>query len=360
MEIKPFEMTVEKLVEGYRDDGQDGVAGYGGLLDIRPPFQREFVYNDKQRKAVIATVTQGHPLSVMYWAESNDGQYEIIDGQQRTISICQYCDNVFSFKDRYFHNLPEDKQEQILKYEPIVYVCQGEESEKLEWFETINIAGEPLTPQELRNAVYSGPWVSDAKRYFSRRNGPAYDVGGKYLKGATDRQEHLEAAINWISGGLIEDYMGSHANDKSAEPLWDYFTTVIEWVEKTFPTYRKEMKGLPWGALYRDHSDSNLDPDALEEEIKHLLQDDDVTSNKGIYQYLLTGEERHLNLRTFDDKVRRKVYEKQNGICAVTGEAMNIDDMEADHIKPWSKGGATIETNCQMVSKAYNRRKGAR
>ena len=96
MKITLTKITVRDLVEDYHDDGEGGVRGYGGKLDIRPPFQREFVYKDKQRDAVIETINKGFPLNVMYWAVRQDGTYEVIDGQQRTISVAQYVKGDYS------------------------------------------------------------------------------------------------------------------------------------------------------------------------------------------------------------------------------------------------------------------------
>ena len=195
MEITLHQIKVRALVEGYVDNQEDGVRAYGGRLDVRPPYQREFVYNEKQRDAVIDTLTQGFPLNVMYWAVRDDGTYEIIDGQQRTVSICQYVNGDYAYMMRYFHNLTDDEKEQILEYELQVYFCSGTDSEKLRWFKTINIAGEELTEQELRNAVYAGPWLADAKRYFSKSNCAAYNMGNKYVIGEVNRQKYLETAI---------------------------------------------------------------------------------------------------------------------------------------------------------------------
>jgi len=210
MNIDLHEITVRDLVEGYHDDGEGGVRGYGGKLDIRPPFQREFVYKDKQRDAVIETINNGFPLNVMYWAVRQDGTYEVIDGQQRTISAAQYVEGDYTLDGLYFFNLQDDQKERILDYELQVYVCDGTDSEKLAWFRVINIAGEKLTDQELRNAVYAGSWVSDAKRYFSRNGCPAQGKGSPYLNGSSIRQDYLETAIKWINDGKIEDYMGVH------------------------------------------------------------------------------------------------------------------------------------------------------
>ena len=360
MEVTLKEITIRDLVRDYKDHDEEGITGYGGKLDIRPPFQREFVYNDKQQKAVIDTVSKGFPLNVMYWAvRDNDEEkpFEIIDGQQRTLSICKYINSEFSFKDLYFHNLEEDQKEKILDYKLTVYVCEGTDSEKLEWFKTINIAGEELTDQELRNAVYHGSWVTDAKRYFSKTGCPAYQIGSDYMNGTPIRQDYLETVIKWISENKIEDYMGKNQHEETAQDLWVYFTNIIEWVESIFPKYRREMKGLPWGELYNDYKDKELDPTELENEISELMEDFDVTNKKGIYQYVLTRQEKYLSIRIFSDRDKRSVYEYQKGICPVCKEHFDIKDMEADHITPWSEGGKTIVENCQMLCKECNRRK---
>ena len=359
MNIDLKKITVRDLVEDYHDDGEGGVRGFGGKLDIRPPFQREFVYKDKQRDAVIETINKGFPLNVMYWAVRQDGNYEVIDGQQRTISVAQYVKGDYSLDGRYFFNLQDDEQERILNYALQVYVCAGTASEKLAWFRIINIAGVKLSDQELRNAVYAGPWVSDAKRYFSRPQGPAYAVGNKYVKGSPIRQEYLESAIQWIKddGQTVEEYMAAHQHDMTATALWNHFQSVVNRVEAVFPKYRKPMKGVDWGGLDAHLKDENLDPKALEDEVARLTIDDDVTRKAGIYAYLLTGEERHLSIRAFTPAMKQRAFEIQKGICKVCAKAFEMLDMEADHITPWSEGGKTIEQNCQMLCKHCNRRK---
>ncbi len=359
MKIELLDLTVREVIEDYSDAGEDGVTGYSGKLDIRPPFQREFIYNDKERNAVIDSILKGFPLNVMYWSDRENGEYEIIDGQQRTISVAQYVDGDFSIEGKYFHNLPSDKQELILDYKLMVYVCSGTDSEKLEWFKTINIAGKKLTPQELRNAVYAGTWLSDAKRYFSRNGCAAYKIGNAYVNGSPIRQEYLETAIRWISEGAIEDYMGRHQKDSTAGPLWEYFQSVIHWVEETFTKKRTAMKSVDWGSLYNTFGDTELDSDKVEEETVLLVLDDDVTRNAGIYAYILTRDEKHLNIRAFSDGMKQKVYEKQSGICIKCRKDFTIDEMEADHIEPWSEGGKTDEENCQMLCKRCNREKSA-
>ena len=361
MEIELNKITVRELVQDYHDDGEGGVRGYGGKLDIRPPFQREFVYKDKQRDAVIETINKGFPLNVMYWAVRQDGTYEIIDGQQRTISAAQYVIGDYSLDGRYFHNLQDDEKERILNYLLQVYVCEGSPSEKLDWFRIINIAGERLTGQELRNAVYAGPWVSDAKRHFSRKGPacPAYAIGSRYVNGRADRQEYLETAIHWIKdeGQTVEDYMAAHQHDKTATALWSHFQAIINRVEAAFPKYRKPMKGVDWGGLYWHLKDESLDPEELEAAVARLMVDDDVTKQTGIYPYLLTGDEKHLSIRAFTDAMKQKAYEKQDGICLICKDEFDISAMDADHIDPWSEGGKTDESNCQMLCKSCNRRK---
>jgi hypothetical protein len=357
MDIKLNEITVRELTNGYEDKAEDGVLGYGGKLDIRPPYQREFIYKDKQRDAVINTITKNFPLNVMYWAVREDGGFEVIDGQQRTISTCQFVEGEFAFEGRYFHNLQKDEKEQILDYRLMVYLCSGTDSEKLGWFKTINIAGERLTEQELRNAVYSGSWVTDAKRYFSKNACPAWGLGSKYLNGSPIRQDYLETVIDWLSDGKIEGYMAKQQHKPNANELWLYFQAVINWVKATFPAYRKEMKGVAWGELYNTHKDDEIDSSEIEKEITRLMADDDVTKKMGIYSYVLNGEERYLNIRTFSDNQKREAYERQKGICPVCKEHFEIEGMEGDHITPWHEGGKTISDNCQMLCAEDNRRK---
>lgn len=364
MKIELNEITIKKLTDGFADSDEAGVIAYGSKLDIRPPYQREFIYKDKQRDAVIDTVSKSFPLNVMYWAVRDDGHFEVIDGQQRTLSICQYVNGDFSMKGLFgsehslaFHNLPDDQQKRILDYKLMVYFCSGTDSERLEWFRTINISGEELTDQELRNAVYAGPWTADAKRYFSKTGCPASGLASNYLKGSPIRQEYLETAIAWHSKGMIEQYMSEHQHDENATPLWHYFQGVIGWAKATFPKYRKEMKGVVWGSLYNQFHGQTFDTDALEKQVAKLMLDEDVERKAGIYPYVLDGDERHLNIRAFSDNMKREAYEKQNGICPRCKKHFELSEMEADHITPWRQGGKTIAANCQMLCKEDNRRK---
>lgn len=365
MEITELKVTVREVCEGYFNDDEEGVVGYDERLDIRPKYQREFVYKDAQRDEVIRTILKGLPLNVIYWCKvkKDDGSdgFEVMDGQQRIISFCEYVDGSFSVDDKYFYNLPKDQKDKILKYPLLVYACDGTDSEKLDWFRIINIAGVQLTDQELRNAVYAGSWTSDAKRYFSKTGCAAGMLAGDYLKGSSIRQEYLETAILWAAsaeGETIEAYMAKHQNDPSAVQLWNYFRSVIDWVQAIFPVKRREMKGLPWGLYYNEHGKrTDLDPKKLELEIQRLMGDDDVTRKSGIYEYLLTGDERKLSIRAFDRRDRLAAYERQLHKCAGCGEIFAFEDMHGDHIKPWSKGGKTVPENCQMLCTMCNLKK---
>lgn len=359
MKIKLKEITIRELVKGYKDNNEDGVIGHNGKLDIRPPYQREFVYTGEQRDSVINTIIKNFPLNIMYWSVKDDGNFEVIDGQQRTISISQFVEGDFSFNERYFHNQQADEKEKFLNYKLTVYLCKGEDSEKLDWFKIINIAGAKLTDQELRNAVYSGSWVTDAKRYFSKNGCAAYGIGSDYLNGEVNRQIYLETAIKWISKNKIEDYMGKHQNDADAKKLLLYFKKVIAWIETVFAVYRAEMKGLAWGEFYNKFKDNEFDSDALELETSKLMEDEEIGNKRGIYEYLLTREKKHLNLRVFSKKQKREAYQKQDGIYPVCNKKFKIEDMAGDHIIAWVDGGKTIDENCQMLCKKDNLRKGA-
>lgn len=357
MEIEEIKVSIRELTKGYIDNEEGGVFGFDGKLNIRPPYQREFVYNDKEREAVIDTVLEGFPLSLLYWSVNSDGTFEVIDGQQRTISICQYINNDFSHMFLKFDNQPDDIQQKILDYELSVCLCKGTDSEKLKWFERINISGKELTKQELLNAIYHGPWVSSAKQYFSKTNCPASRLGKEYLSGSSIRQDYLETAIKWISKGNIPVYMSNHQQEPTAVALWNYFQSVIEWTKALFPKYRPIMKGIDWGYLYNLYHNNTYDPAILEEKISMLLLDDDVTNKKGIYQYLFTGNESHLNIRAFTESQKIQAYEQQKGICPICHNHFNIEQMEGDHIIPWCEGGKTEPNNLQMLCRTCNRRK---
>lgn len=360
MKIQMHEIAIRDIFNGYLDSAENGIVAYAGELNVRPAFQREFVYKDKQRDEVINTVKKNFPLNVMYWVKGDGGGYELLDGQQRTISICQYLNGEFSLDYQYFHNLTQEEQQQILDYKLMIYICEGTNKEKLDWFKIINIAGEKLTNQELRNAIYTGTWLTEAKKYFSKTSCPAYQIANKYLKGTPIRQDYLETVLKWIAAKEdteIELYMAKHQHDPNAAELWLYFNNVITWVKTYFPKYRKEMQGVEWGLLYNKHAGKPLDAAALEKEVAKLMADTDVTKKAGIYSYVLDGDERNLSIRAFDARMKREAYEKQQGICIHCKQHFELEEMEADHITPWHLGGATIASNCQMLCRDCNRRK---
>ena len=302
-------IQVKDLVKDFSDKKDEGVVGYSGTLNIRPPYQREFIYKPPQQIAVINSILGGMPLSCMYWGVNGDGTYEILDGQQRTMSICRFVNGDFSINYHFFADLSPEDQATILNYELDIYFCEGSTKDKIRWFEIINIAGEKLTQQELRNAIFTGPWVIDAKRYFSRSECPATIIGDSYIKGSTLRQDILELAIGWASNGEINEYMSTHRHDQDARALWDHFSEIINWVKRTFVVSRPRlMQSINWGKLYFQFGNQEFNPIDLEKRISELLVDEDVTNHKGIYEYLLTGEEKHLSLRAFPDSTKRKIY----------------------------------------------------
>ena len=289
MTIKQISVTVGKIIKGYVNNDDQGIRGYDGLLDIRPPYQREFIYNDKEQQAVINTVLHAYPLNVMYWVKrSNDADcpYEVMDGQQRTLSLCEYVSGVFAVDFKYFSNQPEDIRQKILDYELTVYVCEGEESEKLEWFKTINIAGKPLNEQEIRNAIYAGPFVSDAKMHFSKNNCGAYRLGKDLVNGSPKRQDFLKKALEWVAdhetrGGKPQTavgYMSMHQHDPNAVPLWTYFQNVLHWAISTFnpKKFKKIMKGLDWAKFYDEYHEQALDIKGMESRVVELIGDDEI------------------------------------------------------------------------------------
>lgn len=363
MKIKLHEITVRDLYKDYLDLGEDGVTGYGGKLNIRPKYQREFIYNEKNRNAVIETVINGHPLNTMYWSFVPENEknglpiYELLDGQQRTLSILKYIAGEYSVNYRFFHNLLDDEKDKILDYKCQIYICEGTESERLAWFKKINIVGVPLSNQELLNATFTGPWLEDAKKHFSGTKPPAYEMAKDYMNGKAIRQEILETALKWISDRddtTIEGYMAKHQQDKNANELWLYFMAVINWAKALFPNLRSELKTVPWGILYNEYHDNDYDKDELEETVAKLMQDKEVKNKTGIYSYVFTGEEKDLNLRTFDKHDKTTMYERQKGICPVCKKHFELNEMHADHIVPWSKGGKTDLDNGQMLCAACN------
>ena len=378
MNITERKITVRELVENYSDDGDGGVFGYNNRLIIRPSFQREFVYKDKQRDAVIDSVRNKFPLNVMYWNKIGEDKYEVLDGQQRTISIGQYINGDFSIKidgkDKFFHNLSDSAQNVIYDYSLSIYVCEGTEEEKLEWFKRINIAGETLTDQELLNATFTGKWLSDAKNYFSKRNCVAAKMAEGYVKGNPIRQDYLEKVLAWIAdrdnlkSGQV--YMAIHQHDEDANDLWLYYQSVINWAKMMFPKVRKGITDVQeWGILYNKYHDNKYNTNTLETEIQNLILDDDVTKKSGIISYILSPktkiDEKSLSIRAFTLAQKMRAYEKQEHKCPFCiAEGINteytFEEMQGDHIVPWSKGGRTVEENLQMLCTRCNNDKSNR
>jgi len=389
MKIKPLKVTVKDVVSGYVDnsDREEGIYGYSGKLNIRPKYQRNYVYDENKRNAVVDTISKDFPLGIMYWVNNEEGTYEILDGQQRTISISTYvsADNPakgYSISGlfgnpyaRTFSQLLPDEKEKILNYELLVYVCEGADIDRLRWFETINIAGEKLSDQEIRNAQYSGTWLTDAKRYFSKNNSAGQQHATKpkaYISlpaGNTwNRQGGLEKVLRWYIDNMkdtskLEMYMSQHQNDENATYLWEYFQTVISWVKKLFPTYRKGMEKVEWGILYNKYHNNEYDLPAIQEKVATLYADEEVKDKTGIYEYIFDGKQSHLNLREFEDWQKQTMYERQHGICPECKKEGNkkvydISEMHADHIKPWHLGGKTEIANGRMLCVTHNLAKG--
>ncbi len=373
MTIKQISVTVGEITQGYVNNEEQGVRGYNGLLDIRPPYQREFIYNDKEQQAVINTVLHGYPLNVMYWVKRSDDAecpFEVMDGQQRTLSLCEYVAGKFSFEFKNFFNQTSDIQKRILDYPLTVYVCEGAASEKLEWFKTINIAGKALNEQEIRNAIYAGPFVSDAKRHFSKSNCGAYKLGKDLVNGSPIRQDFLKVALNWMAEheqreGKAQSrvsYMAQHQHDPNANNLWTYFQNVLNWAITNFEMkkFKKIMKGLDWALYYDKYHNETLDTVEMAKQISALMRDGEIQRQSGIIPYVLTGDEQHLDLRAFPEDIKLAVWEKQNHICPLCGKEYDFEFMEGDHIKPWREGGRTVIENCQMLCRDCNRHKGAK
>jgi hypothetical protein len=383
MKIQMPVITIKNLVKHYKDDGENGVTAYGGKLNVRPAFQRAYVYEPYDRDRVMLTVYNGLPLNSIYWAINPDKTYEVIDGQQRIISICQFLTNddgdgnliAINFNNKNnqtFEGLSEEKKKEILDYKLQVYVCEGTDDEKLEWFHTINIAGKRMSDQELLNANYTGAWLTDAKTFFSKkRNNKAINISfydndeKKTLLSINgddaNRQELLELALKWIINTdvakypEIKNYMAIHRHDKEAKELINYFSNIINWVKKTFPKYHKDMKGLEWGLLYNKYHNKKYKTEELEKEltrVRNIYDDDPDGLNKsGFYEYVLSGNRSLIWKRVFSIKQQNQVYKRQDGKCAVCKKKFKIEELEAHHKIAFSDGGETITSNCQMLCK---------
>ena len=389
------ELTVKEICEGfvYNQLEGKGLFGWSGKLTIQPEYQRNYLYAENEGKkeaAVIDSILKGYPIGLIYFNRNEnykapETEYEILDGQQRITSIGRFVTGKFAIKDKfgmeqYFKGLDQEEQEKILNYRLLIYVCNGSEKEIKEWFETINIAGVPLNKQELLNATYSGPFVTLAKATFSNSRNPQLQKWGCYVSGNANRQDILHAALAWVAKGEdnIGGYMSLHRQDDNIEELKTYFDTVIEWAKTLFGEPKSEMRGLEWGAFYEQYHANSYSPAKLQQRVNELYADEYVTNKRCIFEYLLGGEieQRLLNIRIFEDSVKKTVYARQTneaqalGIsncpeCAkghdnVRTKIYKFNEMDADHVSAWSKGGATDISNCQMLCKSHNRMKGNR
>ena len=382
---EPF-LTVADICDGfvYSELEGKGLFGWGGRLVIQPEYQRNYIYADGKRDvAVVDSLLKGYPIGLIYFVKTEDGRYEVLDGQQRITSFGRFVRGKFSVLDadgmpHYFDGLNEDEQNRILSSRLTVYVCEGTETEIKEWFRTINIAGVPLVEQELLNAIYSGPFVTAAKEVFSNSGNATMQKWKCYVAGDERRQKVLETALAWVSKGAIEDYMGKHRHDMDCNELKAYFNSVIDWIDGVFRGVKDEMCGLEWGRLYEKYHAQAYDPAKVWERVEALYVDEFVTDRKGIFEFVLGGEKetKLLNVRVFSEKEKKQVYAKQTAdaekkgvsncpLCAVGHEAnakriWKLGEMDADHVAAWSKGGATDIANCQMLCKTHNRAKGNR
>ena len=382
-----IEWTVADICKGfvYNELEGKGLFGLDGKLTIQPEYQRHYIYNDgKKDVAVIESILNRYPLGLIYFNLTANGQYEVLDGQQRITSIGRFVTGKFSIEDengniQYFSGLPEEQQKLILESKLLVYVCQGEEKEVKEWFKTINIVGVPLNEQELRNAIYSGTFVNAAKRVFSNSQNAEIHKWGHYVKGDVKRQEVLRVALEWVCasrGMTVDAYMSMHRHDTQITELENYFRSVIDWVSTTFTMVENNMCGIEWGRLYETYHTTPYSIEHITERVKTLLEDDAVRCSRNIYEYVLGGEQQHalLDVRFFDDKDKKAAFKRQTEkaqkegvsncpLCAI-GDNNNrtriykINEMDADHVTAWSKGGATTLDNCEMLCKSHNRAKG--
>jgi hypothetical protein len=381
------DITVTGICDGfvYNQLEGKGLFGLGGKLTIQPEYQRNYIYADgggKREQAVIDSLLKGYPLGLIYFNKVAENKFEVLDGQQRITSIGRFVTNKFAIMDndnpKNFDSLPADQQAKLRDSKLLIYECEGTETEIKQWFETINIAGVPLSPQELLNAIYSGPFVTLAKAEFSNSQNANIQKWSAYIKGSANRQDFLERALDWVSKGNIGGYLKDHRKDKNINELKTYFNSVIDWVSTVFVDVRPEMRGLEWGRLYELYHGKSYDPKKMSDDVKKLAADPYVTSRKGIFEYLLGGSEdkKLLVVRVFDEKVKRVAYAKQTQaaerkgksncpLCATGPEAnksriYKLDEMDADHVSAWSKGGDSSSKNCQMLCITHNRAKGNR
>ncbi len=378
------DITIKDICKGfvYNELEGKGLYGLNGKLVIQPEYQRNYIYADgKKDVAVIESTLKGYPLGLIYFTKVGENKFEVLDGQQRITSIGRFITEKFAIKDengmeQYFTGLSLDKQEKILKTTLLIYECEGTETEIKEWFKTINISGVPLNMQELRNAIYSGTFVTLAKEEFSNSQNSQNQKRGAYIKGVVNRQDYLETALSWVSKGEIDNYMSKHRHDDNILELKTYFNSVIDWASSIFLNIENEMCGLEWGRLYETYHKNSYDIEKVTRQVKELYSDSYIKNRKGIFEYILGGcqETKLLEVRIFDEATKKLVYATQTKqaeekgtsncpYCAIghnnnKNKIWKISEMDADHVTAWSKGGVTNISNCQMLCKTHNRAKG--
>ena len=377
------DITINDICKGFTYNELEGKGLYGlsGKLTIQPEYQRNYIYADGIRDvAVIESILKGYPLGILYFVKTGEDTFEVLDGQQRITSFGRYVIGKFAVKidgmENYFSGLNEDLQQKILDTKLLIYECEGTETEIKEWFKTINIAGIPLNEQELLNAIYSGKFVTEAKREFSNSQNSNVQKWKAYVKGDVKRQDFLSCALDWVSKGEKEKYMSEHRNSDNINELKTYFTTVIDWISGVFKSVEKEMCGLKWGELYEKYGKHPYNPDEVDKKLKELYADGSVKKRSGIFEYILGGciDTKLLEISVFEDRDKRIVYENQTKLanenqlsncplCAISDNVnktriWKLSEMDADHVTAWSKGGATDISNCQMLCITHNRAKG--
>lgn len=378
--------TIGDVVNGFEYNEYEGKGLFGlkGKLTIQPEYQRNYIYADGRRDvAVIDSILKGYPIGLLYFNKTGTDTYEVLDGQQRITSIGRFISGKFPWIDangheQFYSGMAGALQKKILDTPLLIYVCEGEEPEIKDWFRTINIAGVPLTEQEIRNAVYSGPFVTPAREEFSNSQNSLVQKWSAYISGDVKRQTYLERALDWVSHGHIDNYMSKHRRDDSIDELKAHFNRVIDWISGVFTDVESEMKGLEWGRLYETYHRNSYDPQKVSEELRKLLGSYEVKDRRGVFEYILGGstDTKLLNVRVFDEPTKKTVYAEQtknaeaNGVsncsyCAIGHDANKdkiwaYNDMDADHVSAWSKGGSTEKENCEMLCKPHNRAKGNR
>ena len=337
------DITVRDICEGfiYNELEGKGLYGMNGKLTIQPEYQRNYIYADGKRDvAVIDSVLKGYPLGIIYFNQVGD-HYEVLDGQQRITSLGRFVTHKLAIKDKngmqqYIDGLNQEDRDRVLNTSLLIYICNGTESEIKDWFQTINIVGVELNNQEKLNAIYSGPFVSALKEEFSNSLNANVQKWRHYITGNVNRQDILERALQWVSKGNVEAYMSLHRQDTDITPVKAYFNAVLDWASGVFKDVLPQMRGLEWGRLYEQYHNKPYNVDAVSQRVHELMADDYVTNHKGVSNCP--------DCALQDGSNSTRIYK--------------INEMDADHVTAWSKGGKTDEANCRMLCRYHNRSKG--